>query len=361
MMAQYLGIKADFPDTLVFYRMGDFYELFFDDARKANRLLDITLTTRGQSAGEPVVMAGVPVHSVESYLAKLIRLGEPVAIAEQIGDVAGAKGPVERKVVRVVTPGTVTDSELLADNRDARLLAVTQRGAVYGLAWLALSSGELGLTECSESELGAWLARLSAAEILVERDRVAAAVQVSGATLTHRPAWQFDSALGLRKLCEQLRVPNLTGWNAQQMGVAHAAAGALLGFAEHTQGQALAHVRELTVERASDLLDLPASTHRNLELTQTLRFESAPTLLSLLFQNSVKSVACRLDGCLRVSKNDSPERTPGRQSSDEVGVLQDWWEKRSRPCLKTGAGLRLVAKVLGSVRRPGKAAASARA
>ena len=145
MMQQYLRIKAEFPDTLVFYRMGDFYELFFDDARKAHRLLDITLTTRGQSAGEPVVMAGVPVHSVEAYLARLIRLGEAVAVAEQVGDVATAKGPVDRKVTRVVTPGTVTDSALMAERADTLLLALHPRKGRVGLAWLGLSSGRLGL------------------------------------------------------------------------------------------------------------------------------------------------------------------------------------------------------------------------
>jgi len=282
MMAQYLRIKAEFPDTLVFYRMGDFYELFYDDARKANRLLDITLTARGQSAGEPVAMAGVPVHSVDGYLAKLIRLGEAVAICEQVGDVATAKGPVERKVVRVVTPGTVTDTELLANNADARLLAIAPQGNVLGLAWLALSSGELGLTQCAPHELGAWLARLAAAEVLVDRDRVPAALAQWPTTITHRPAWQFDAALGARKLCEQLRVASLAGWNAQGLHAAHAAAAALISFAEHTQGQALAHVRSLSVEHASELIDLAPSTHRNLELTQTLRFEPAPTLLSLL-------------------------------------------------------------------------------
>ena len=286
MMVQYLRIKAEFADTLVFYRMGDFYELFFDDARKANRLLDITLTSRGQSAGEPVVMAGVPVHSLDGYLAKLIRLGEAVAICEQVGDVATSKGPVERKVVRVVTPGTVTDTELLADKSDALLLAVARRGKAIGLAWLALSSGELGLTECTEPELGAWLARLSAAEVLVDRDDIPAplrqALAPTKATITHRPAWQFDTALGLRKLCEQLRVASLAGFNAQDLRAAHAAAAALLSFAEHTQGRALAHVRTLSVQRAGDLLDLPPATHRNLELTQTLRGEDSPTLLSLL-------------------------------------------------------------------------------
>lgn len=282
MMQQYLRIKADFPETLVFYRMGDFYELFFEDARRANRLLDITLTSRGQSAGEPVVMAGVPVHSVESYLAKLIKLGEAVAICEQVGDVATAKGPVERKVVRVVTPGTVTDTELLADKSDAVLLAVARHGAGYGLAWLALTQGELGLTECSERELGSWLARLQPSEVLVEREHGSEALVQSRAPLTVRPGWQFDAALGTRKLCEQLRVASLAGFNAQELFAAQAAAAALLAFAEHTQGQSLAHVRTLAVRRASELLELPPSTHRNLELTQTLRGEDAPTLFSLL-------------------------------------------------------------------------------
>ena len=285
-MAQYLRLKAEHPDSLVFFRMGDFYEVFYDDARKANRLLDITLTSRGASAGEPVVMAGVPVHALEAYLARLVKLGESVAIAEQVGDVATAKGPVERKVVRVVTPGTITDNELLAARQDALLLSITRdsgRGASFGLAWLGLASGRLGLTECSERELPAWLARLDAAELLcADREALPAAVAASGLAITQRPAWQFDAALGVRKLCAQLQVASLAGFNAQDLTLAHAATGALLSFAEHTQSQALAHIRALTVERASDLLDLPPATHRNLELTQTLRGESSPTLLSLL-------------------------------------------------------------------------------
>jgi DNA mismatch repair protein MutS len=286
MMQQYLRIKAEHPHTLVFYRMGDFYELFYDDARKANRLLDITLTARGASAGEPVVMAGVPVHSVETYLAKLIRMGEAVAIAEQVGDVATAKGPVERKVVRVVTPGTVTDGELLDERQDALLVALARdrsaRGA-WGLAWLGLSSGRLGLAECSERELGAWLARLDAAEILcADRANLPPTVAGCGAALTERPPWQFDAALGVRKLCAQLGVATLAGYNAQALTSAQAAAAALLAFAEHTQSQALAHVTTLEVHRADALIDLPPGTHRNLELTQTLRGQSAPTLLSLL-------------------------------------------------------------------------------
>jgi DNA mismatch repair protein MutS len=282
MMAQYLRIKAEHPDTLVFYRMGDFYELFFDDARKANRLLDITLTTRGQSAGEPVVMAGVPVHSVESYLARLIKLGEAVAVAEQVGDVATAKGPVERKVVRVVTPGTVTDSELMADRADTLLLAVHRQRVTWGLAWLGLASGQLGVTECGERELAAWLARLDPAEILHDGSELPAALEQARGARTARPAWQFDGSLGERKLREQLQVVSLAGFNAQDLKVAQAAAAALLSYAEHTQGRVLAHVRTLTVERASELLELPPATHRNLELVQTLRGEDAPTLLSLL-------------------------------------------------------------------------------
>ncbi len=287
MMQQYLRIKAKHPDTLVFYRMGDFYELFFDDARKANRLLDITLTTRGQSAGEPVVMAGVPAHSVESHLARLIKLGEAVAIAEQVGDVATAKGPVERQVTRVVTPGTVTDGELLAERQDALLVALvpdaTRGRGAWGLAWLGLASGRLGLTECGERELPAWLARLDAAEILcADRDALPAAVTATGAAITERPAWQFDAALGVRKLCEQLQVAHLAGYGAQELSLAHAAAAALLAFAEHTQSRALAHVVTLDVERSGDLIELPPATHRNLELTLTLRGETQPTLLSLL-------------------------------------------------------------------------------
>jgi DNA mismatch repair protein MutS len=282
MMAQYLAIKADFPDTLVFYRMGDFYELFFDDARKANRLLDITLTQRGQSAGAPVVMAGVPAHSVESYLARLIKLGEAVAVAEQVGDVATAKGPVERKVTRVVTPGTVTDSELMAERADTLLLAVHKHRVTYGLAWLGLSSGELGMTECGERELPGWLARLAPAEVLHDGSELPAVLQQARAARTARPAWQFDTDLGVRKLCAQLQVASLAGYNAQDLPVAQAAAAALLSYAEHTQGRALAHVRGLKVERSGELLDLPPATHRNLELVQTLRGEDSPTLLSLL-------------------------------------------------------------------------------
>ncbi|MCU0942568.1 MAG: DNA mismatch repair protein MutS [Hydrogenophaga sp.] len=295
MMQQYLAIKAGYPHTLVFYRMGDFYELFFDDAEKAARLLDITLTQRGQSAGRPVVMAGVPFHSVDTYLARLIKLGESVAICEQVGDVATAKGPVERKVVRVVTPGTLTDAELLSDKSESLLMAV-HAGARSGcgLAWLSVTQGIVFLAECASDELADWVARIGPGELLYSADATPAFEQrvqalasqptAQGGKLVPvlRPAWAFDAALGERKLLEQLQAASLAAWGADGLGAAHAAAGALLAYAEHTQGRALAHVRSLQVARADERIDLPPNTRRNLELVQTLRGDTSPTLLSLL-------------------------------------------------------------------------------
>jgi DNA mismatch repair protein MutS len=292
MMAQYLAIKADFPDTLVFYRMGDFYELFWADAEKAARLLDITLTRRGQSAGQPVVMAGVPFHAVENYLARLIRLGESVAICEQVGDVATAKGPVERKVVRVVTPGTLTDAELLSDKTETLLLAVHQGPrATCGLAWLSVTRGELHLGECPLDELGDWLERIGPSEMLAsggithsfeQRLNTLRRAGGTGPSCTTRPSWQFDADLGRRKLLESLQVASLGAWSADDLPQAHAAASALLSYAEHTQGRALTHLQGIRVERRGEHIDLPPTTRRNLELVQTLRSEDAPTLFSLL-------------------------------------------------------------------------------
>ncbi len=289
MMAQYLAIKAQYPDTLVFYRMGDFYELFFDDAEKAVRLLDITLTQRGQSAGKPVVMAGVPFHSVETYLARLIKAGESVAICEQVGEVGATKGPVERQVVRVVTPGTLTDFELLADKTESYLLAIhfgprAARADGCGLAWLSVTQGVVHLAQCASDDLEAWLARIAPSEVICSQAQTQGQIDALRLSCPHsqRPDWQFDAALGLRKLTEQLQAQSLQAWQADDLPQAHAAAGALLAYAEHTQGRALAHVRHLQVERDDRLIDLPAATRRNLELTQTLRGEDSPTLFSLL-------------------------------------------------------------------------------
>ncbi|MDN7676080.1 DNA mismatch repair protein MutS [Burkholderia oklahomensis] len=287
MMQQYLRIKADHPGTLVFYRMGDFYELFFEDAEKAARLLDLTLTQRGASAGTPIKMAGVPHHAIEQYLAKLVKFGESAAICEQIGDPATSKGPVERKVVRVVTPGTLTDAALLSDKSDVFLLALclghNKRGVAsnIGLAWLNLASGALRLAEIAPDQLGAALERIRPAELLAA-DGAIESVPAGMGAITRVPAWHFDIASGTQRLCDQLDVASLDGFGAQALTSACGAAGALLIYAAATQGQQLRHVRSLKVENESEYIGLDPSTRRNLELTETLRGTESPTLYSLL-------------------------------------------------------------------------------
>ncbi|WP_233863132.1 DNA mismatch repair protein MutS [Paraburkholderia adhaesiva] len=291
MMRQYLSIKADHPGTLVFYRMGDFYELFFDDAEKAARLLDLTLTQRGASAGTPIKMAGVPHHAVEQYLAKLVKLGESVAICEQIGDPATSKGPVERKVVRVVTPGTLTDAALLSDKNDVYLMAVcpghNRRGVTVnvGLAWLNLASGALRLAEIAPDQTAAAFERIRPAEILVaEMPAESSDWTPPGGVgaFTRVPAWHFDVSSGKQRLCDQLDVAGLDGFGAGSLTSACGAAGALLLYAAATQGQQLRHVRSLKVEVESEYIGLDPATRRNLELTETLRGTESPTLCSLL-------------------------------------------------------------------------------
>ncbi len=344
MMTQYLGLKAAHPDTLVFYRMGDFYELFYGDAEKAARLLDITLTQRGQSAGKPVVMAGVPFHSVDTYLARLIKLGESVAICEQVGDVATAKGPVERKVVRVVTPGTLTDSELLSDKTEALLMAVHPGARTgCGLAWMSLTQGIVFLAQCQSDELADWVGRIGPGELLYSAETTPAferSVQAlagqgggNGARLVSvlRPAWAFDAGLGQRKLLEQLQATSLAAWDAQDLSDAHAAAAALLEYAEHTQGRALTHVRSLQVARSGERIDLPANTRRNLELTQTLRGESSPTLFSLLDVCCTGMGSRALRSWLLEPRRD---RTQARERLAAIGVLRGGLWQPLRQSLK---------------------------
>ncbi|KAG0191974.1 hypothetical protein DFQ28_010500 [Apophysomyces sp. BC1034] len=287
MMQQYLRIKAGHPGTLVLYRMGDFYELFYEDAEKAARLLDLTLTQRGASAGNPIKMAGVPHHSLEQYLVKLEGAGAP--ICEQIGDPATSKGPVERKVIRIVTPGTLTDAALLADKSDAYLLALApahnRRGTLtgVGLAWLNLASGTLRLAEVRADQVAAAVERIRPAETLVSDNATGApALPPNVGTLTRVPAWHFDPAAGVQRLCEQLSVARLDGFGAQALTAACGAAGALLLYAAQTQGQQLRHIRSLKVEHESEYIGLDPATRRNLELTETLRGTDSPTLLSLL-------------------------------------------------------------------------------
>nr|WP_025918385.1 DNA mismatch repair protein MutS [Herminiimonas sp. CN] len=296
MMQQYLRIKAEYPSTLVFYRMGDFYELFFEDAEKAARLLGITLTQRGASGGNPIRMAGIPYHAADQYLAKLIKLGESVAICEQIGDPATSKGPVERKVQRVITPGTLSDPHLLAEKSEQPLLAlckVAQRKTVtIGLAWLSMASGALKLTEFtqaaqeSDARLQQELERIVPAEILLA-DGGDIALQVGIADKAVRVAdWHFDFSSSQKALLEQLNVATLSGFGAEGFSAAIGAAGALLRYAQATQGKSLQHVRTLTVESENEFIGLDAATRRNLEISETIRGQdasaAAPTLFSLL-------------------------------------------------------------------------------
>ena len=282
MMQQYLRIKHDHPDTLLFYRMGDFYELFFEDAEKASRLMDITLTTRGASAGQPIKMAGIPYHAVEQYLARLVKLGESVVIAEQVGDPGATKGPMERAVARIVTPGTLTDAALLDDKADAPLLAVNLHRGVLGLAWLNLANGDFRVLECDAPQLAAQFERLRPAEVLIPDGLRLPLLEHLSPSLRRLADWQFDAETARRLLTTHFGTRDLAGFGADDMPVALAAAAALFDYARSTQRQALAHITALTAERDSAYLRLDAATRRNLELTETLRGEAAPTLLSLL-------------------------------------------------------------------------------
>jgi len=288
MMQQYLRLKAEQPDILVFYRMGDFYELFFDDARKAARLLDITLTARGQSAGKPIPMAGVPVHAAENYLARLVRMGESVAIVEQIGDPATSKGPVERKIVRVVTPGTVTDDALLDANREQLLLAIFARQDKagqehYGLAWLDLAAGRFAVQDIATGQaLSAELARLQPAEILVPED-MPDNPALSVFTCVRRQApWHYEHDSAYRLLTGQFATRDLHGFGCEEMTLAICAAGALLQYVKDTQQGSLPHITGLQVEQSRDTVILDAATRRNLELDTTLAGNSDWTLAGVL-------------------------------------------------------------------------------
>ena len=282
MMQQYLRIKAEHPDKLLFYRMGDFYELFFDDAVRASQLLGITLTTRGATAGTPIKMAGVPYHAAEQYLAKLVKLGLSIAICEQVGDPATSKGPVERRVARIVTPGTLTDAALLDDHRDSLLLAIaTISSSLLGLAWLNLSSGEFHVSEIEPKQLAATLERIAPAEILIAEGVAYPALLDS--PITHElPVWQFDLKRAHELLCQQFATHDLQSFGCAQMDVAISAAGALLQYAQATQRGQLPHINGIVVERDSEFVLMDAATRRNLEISETLRGEAAPTLLSLL-------------------------------------------------------------------------------
>jgi DNA mismatch repair protein MutS len=282
MMQQFLRIKADHPDMLLLYRMGDFYELFFDDATHAARLLDLTLTHRGRANGKPIPMAGVPYHALENYLARLLKKGESVAICEQIGDPATSKGPVERQVTRIVTPGTVTDDALLDANHDTILLAVHETNVGFGLAWVDLSGGRFHLLELTtKTELAAALTRLHPAEVLVQ-EGLASKLKHAPFPLHVRPGWEFDLHQARAALQKQFNTKDLHAFGEIEYNIAFVAAGGLLAYLNLTQRQALPHLTTLTLEKNDDYLELDAATQAHLALFENQRGTDKHTLISVL-------------------------------------------------------------------------------
>lgn len=293
MMQQYLRIKSDYPDMLLFYRMGDFYELFFEDAKRASQLLDLTLTHRGQCDNKPIPMAGLPYHAVENYLAKIIKKGESVAICEQIGDPATSKGPVERKVVRIITPGTVTDEALLNARQDNILLAVHRQKQKIGLSWIDLSGGRFHLLEVDdENQLSAELTRLRPAELLL-CDSSSLQSHCANFPVKLRPGWEFNLDHATKLLCEQLSVTDLTVFGVNQHSAGLIAAGALLAYLQTTQKQSLPHLTSLTLENSRDYLQLDASTQKHLELFENTQGTNDNCLLTIL-DNTASTMGSRL-------------------------------------------------------------------
>ena len=287
MMQQFLRIKADHAEQLLFYRMGDFYELFFDDARRASELLDITLTARGKSNGEPIPMCGIPYHAADNYLSRLIRAGESVAICEQVGDPATSKGPVDRQVVRIITPGTVTDENLLEDRRDNFLMAIATHQEQMGLAVLDISSGRFFVEEVHGLEqLQTELERIKPAEILMSEDDACYSSLSSIKRLRRQPPWYFEKDTCERLLTEQFKTRDLAGFGCEHMTLAILAAGCLMQYVKDTQRTALPHIQGLRVERSEDAVLLDAASRRNLELETNLHGGTENTLASVIDKTS---------------------------------------------------------------------------
>ncbi|WP_233053878.1 DNA mismatch repair protein MutS [Motilimonas cestriensis] len=294
MMQQYLALKAEAPEILLFYRMGDFYELFFDDAKKASRLLGISLTKRGQTAGQPIPMAGVPHHAVEGYLVKLVQMGESAAICEQVGDPATSKGPVERKIVRIITPGTVSDEALLEDNRDNLISCVYQSQQTFGLATLDITSGRFIVNQFEQEEtLQAELQRLDPAELLYPEDFQHIQLFEQRRGIRRRPEWEFELQTAKRLLTQQFETRDLVGFGVEDAQVALCAAGCLLQYIKDTQRTALPHINSISLEQNQDVVILDAATRRNLELTQNLAGGFDNTLAQVL-DNTATAMGSRL-------------------------------------------------------------------
>lgn len=283
MMQQYLKIKAEHPEILVFYRMGDFYELFYDDAKKAASLLDITLTTRGQSSGQPIPMSGIPYHAADGYLAKLVAKGESVAIAEQVGDPATSKGPVERKVTRIVTPGTITEESLLDEKRDNYIVAIHSNGERYGLAILELSLGRFSVIELNNSEeLSSEIERINPAEVIVSEDFSLPESLINRHGVTRQAPWHFEFESSRNLLIRQFKTKDLGGFGCEEIRLSICAAGALLQYVKNTQQAAIPHISGLSTESHNDGIILDAASRRNLELEYNLSGGTDNTLVSVI-------------------------------------------------------------------------------
>jgi DNA mismatch repair protein MutS len=294
MMQQYMRIKAEYADTLLFYRMGDFYELFFDDAKKVARLLDITLTARGQFGGKPIPMAGVPYHAAEAYMAKILREGLSIAICEQVGDPKESVGPVERQVMRILTPGTVTDAAFLSDGQDNLLAALCVNQDGYGIATLDISSGRFHLLEVTGLEaLYGELERIKPTELLISDSLEESFLRDKKNILRRRSPWEFDQESAVRLLTQQMQTHDLVGFGCADMTVAICAAGCLLQYAKETQRTALPHLRALFAERREDSIILDAATRRNLELITNLAGGQENTLAAI-FDHTATAMGSRL-------------------------------------------------------------------
>ncbi|MGM0912975.1 MAG: DNA mismatch repair protein MutS [Pseudomonadota bacterium] len=352
MMAQYLKIKREHPDVLLFYRMGDFYELFFDDARRAAALLDITLTQRGQSAGQPIPMAGVPYHSAEGYLARLVAAGESVAICEQIGDPATSKGPVERRVVRIVTPGTLYDEALLDARRDNLLVAVHAAGERIGLAWLELSSGRFSVLEVEgEGEMLAELQRLDPAELLVAESLSLPPALEGRRGLRRQSDWLFDLESATRLLCDQFGVQDLRGFGCAHLAAAITAAGVLVEYARDTQRSRLPHVTAIGVESRDDAVVIDAASRRNLEIDVNLGGSGDNTLASVLDTTATAMGSRLLKRWLNRPLRDR-ERVQSRQSAVTLLLEADGYEALRDSLKAIGDVERILARVALYSARP---------
>ncbi len=352
MMTQYLRIKREHPEVLLFYRMGDFYELFYEDAKRAAAALDITLTQRGQSAGKPIPMAGIPYHSAEGYLARLVSAGESVAICEQIGDPATSKGPVERKVVRIVTPGTLHDEALLDARRDNLLVAIAPQGERIGLAWLEVSSGRFSVLEVeSEAEMLSELTRLDPAELLVPESTELPPALGERRGLRRQSDWLFDHESAHRVLCDQFGVQDLKGFGCAHLHAAIIAAGVLVDYARDTQRSALPHVTAIGVESRDDTVVIDAASRRNLEIDTNLGGGGDNTLASVLDTTTTAMGSRLLKRWLNRPLRDR-EQVMGRQAAISLLLDQDGHEPLRDDLKAIGDVERILARVALNSARP---------